>query len=93
MTTPEVSGDAGRGPGIGDERERRRLYAAVFDSPDGVRVLDDLGRACFAAAPTYVRGDAVESARREGMRAVWLRIGGILDPRPRGSDAPSDAGR
>lgn len=86
MTTP----DTGRGPGIDDERERRRLYAAVFGSPDGARVLDDLARACFATTPTYVRGDAMESARREGMRAVWLRVAGVVHPRPGGLDAASD---
>ena len=54
---------------------RRRLYRETFGSDAGRAVLADLARACFADAPTYVRGDALESARREGARGVWLRIG------------------
>ena len=67
--------------GTWDERARRRDYATVFGSPEGRRVLADLAATCFARAPTYVRGDAVESARREGARATWLRLAALLDER------------
>lgn len=86
MTTPDLlrlddwtPADPTVGPY--DEKARRRDHAIVFGSAEGRRVLADLAAVCFARASTYVRGDAIESARREGARAVWLRLAALLDER------------
>ena len=57
-----------------DERRRRSDYRLVFDSEAGQRVLADLARFAHLGHPSYVRGDAMETAFREGERNVVLRI-------------------
>ena len=51
----------------------KRDYADCFGSISGNKVLDDLRRA-YQLRESYVRGDSYETARREGERAVYLRI-------------------
>jgi len=51
----------------------RREYKDCFESPAGIKVLDDLRRA-YGMRESYVVGDSHETARREGERAVYLRI-------------------
>tara|TARA_R110000868_G_scaffold32613_4_gene118707 strand:- start:4498 stop:4785 length:288 start_codon:yes stop_codon:yes gene_type:complete len=52
---------------------------AVFNAPggglsrDGEAVLADLREFCFAQKTTF-HADAVETAKREGRRQVWLRL-------------------
>lgn len=69
--------DAGDAAALAAEAAQRfgRLradYAAVFGSPEGLRVRADLER-LFGGA-TYVAGDAVESHARSAQRGVLLRI-------------------
>ncbi len=51
----------------------RKHYAECFATNDGVLVLEDL-RAAYQMRESYVKGDSYETARREGERAVYLRI-------------------
>jgi hypothetical protein len=52
---------------------RKRSYHAVFDNPEGARVLTDLARFCRAGSSTF-HPDSRVSATLEGRREVWLRI-------------------
>lgn len=61
-----------------EERQRRADYREVFDSAAGRRVLADLGRFAHMDHPSYVRGDALETAFREGERNAVLRIHALL---------------
>jgi len=65
-----------------DERRRRSDYRLVFDSEAGQRVLADLARFAHMGHPSYVRGDAMETAFREGERNVVLRILALRRLRP-----------
>lgn len=58
--------------------ERRNRYRAVFDTPDGRKVLADLMTFCHVDRPVTVPGDAQMSAYNDGMRRVALRIASIL---------------
>lgn len=49
-------------------------YKNVFGSAQGKRVLEDLCRNHFMFTTTNVKGDQIESIRREGERLVVLRI-------------------
>lgn len=72
-----------RPPGLTHEQAetaRRHDYAKVFGGEAGARVLADLAAACHAERLTYVPGDAMESAYREGQRSVYLRIRRLLTP-------------
>jgi len=51
----------------------RKDYADCFGSISGGKVLDDLRKA-YQMRESYVKGDPYETARREGERAVYLRI-------------------
>ena len=64
-----------------DERRRRADYRAAFGSEAGRRVLADLARFAHMGHPSYVRGDAMETAFREGERNVVLRILALLRER------------
>ena len=64
-----------------DERRRRADYRATFGSEAGLRVLADLARFAHMSHPSYVRGDAMETAFREGERNVVLRILALLRQR------------
>jgi len=52
---------------------RKRAYHAVFDNPEGERVLTDLARFCRAADSTF-HPDPRIAANLDGRREVWLRI-------------------
>jgi len=52
-------------------------YKALFGSPDGKRVLNDLIRTCGMLNATYA-GDPNEVIFREGQRAIVVRILNIL---------------
>jgi hypothetical protein len=54
-------------------------YKRTFTSEQGKRVLQDLIFAHNVMTPTYVRGDAIEMAYKEGARNVVLRILTILE--------------
>lgn len=71
-----------------EERQRRADYRLVFASEAGRRVLADLARVCYGERSTYVRGDALETAFREGERQVYLRILSLL--RPLRGERPED---
>lgn len=49
-------------------------YKNVFNSAQGKRVLEDMCRNHFMFSTSFAKGDAYESARREGERLVILRI-------------------
>ena len=51
----------------------KKDYADCFGSISGMKVLEDL-RSAYQLRESYVRGDSYETARREGERAVYLRI-------------------
>ena len=51
----------------------RRDYADCFGPISGGKVLDDLRKA-YQLRESYTKGDPYETARREGERAVYLRI-------------------
>lgn len=61
------------------EQKRRDDYRITFESTEGIRVLGDLARFCWANKPTYAPGDALTSAFREGQRSVWLRLQRMLN--------------
>lgn len=52
---------------------RRRDYRQAFGTPEGMRVLADLGRVCRAHETTW-DADPREHARAEGRREVFLWI-------------------
>jgi len=51
-----------------------RCYQRVFSTEEGQIVLADLLRQGFVFVPTYVQGDPVETAHREGARRFALSI-------------------
>lgn len=55
-----------------ETKERAKLYADVFETPKGKRVLEMLTR--MFVKPSYVRGDTHETAHREGKRSVVSHI-------------------
>lgn len=54
-------------------KERQRVYNLVFDNPMGKEILAELRRFCFATKTTFST-DALELARNEGRREVFLQI-------------------
>jgi hypothetical protein len=54
-------------------------YKRTFSSEQGRRVLHDLIAAHNVMTPTYVKGDAIDMAYREGGRNAVLRILTILE--------------
>jgi len=55
-------------------KNRDILYKEVFNSPSGQKVFEDLAKFCGAVSTSHCPGDALETAYREGMRRVFLRI-------------------
>lgn len=51
----------------------KKNYADCFGSIAGMKVLEDLKQA-YQLRESYVKGDSYETARREGERAVYLRL-------------------
>ena len=49
-------------------------YRATFETPVGDQVLKHLMKTGFVTESTYVQGDPVEGAHREGMRRLVLSI-------------------
>jgi len=66
-----------------DLLELHNSYKAVFSTPDGERVLEHLCKVGFISDTTYVAGDPVESAHREGKRRFVLSILRFLERDPR----------
>lgn len=59
--------------------DRRRDFHAVFRAtPAGRRVLAQVLQRCRVCAHSYMPGDGLETARREGMRDVGLWLIDIL---------------
>ncbi len=58
--------------------QKYRAYKDTFDSPQGSVVLRDLMELIQPSQPTPARGtgsqQALEMARNDGMRTVWLHI-------------------
>lgn len=54
--------------------ERTLSYQQTFNTEHGRRVVYDLMKVCHMLSPSYVQGDAYQSAFREGERNVCLRI-------------------
>ena len=51
-----------------------RAYNRLFASEDGKRVLEDLSRACYESAVTFVNQNPTGTAFNEGKRFVMLHI-------------------
>jgi hypothetical protein len=51
----------------------KKDYADCFGSISGNKVLEDL-KSAYQMRESYSKGDPYETARREGERAVYLRI-------------------
>ena len=58
---------------------KRKVYTATFECEAGEAVLADLATFCGQYGPTYRPGDPYETAYREGMRRVYLRISNYLN--------------
>jgi hypothetical protein len=56
----------------------RLAYRRALAGETGRLVLDDLARLCHAGDTTFVEGDAVTTAFREGQRAVLLHVAAML---------------
>lgn len=56
----------------------KKEYKDCFESLAGTKVLEDL-RQAYGMRESYVKGDSHETARREGERAVYLRIINMLN--------------
>ena len=56
----------------------RLAYRRAFGGESGRLLLDDLARLCHAGETTFVEGDAVTTAFREGQRAVLLHVAAML---------------
>lgn len=54
------------------------MYRAVFDTPQGQRVLSDICKHSFVFDSTFVRGDSHETSLNEGARRLALSILRIL---------------
>lgn len=58
---------------------KQKLYKDTFNTPSGEKVLADLASFCGQFEPTYRQGDPYDTAYREGMRRVYLRINSFLN--------------
>tara|TARA_R110002072_G_scaffold24763_12_gene83756 strand:+ start:1683 stop:2042 length:360 start_codon:yes stop_codon:yes gene_type:complete len=75
------------------EEDRRREFRGVFHAaPAGGRVLAQLLDRCRVCDRSFVPGDSLETARREGMRDIGLWLLDILegDPPARARTAEAD---
>jgi hypothetical protein len=64
-----------------DEEDRlamAQVYDRVFSDADGRIVLEDLRRS-YGDRRSFVEGDALATAFREGQRDVYLAIGDLLN--------------
>lgn len=59
---------------LGNRVKLNESYKAVFDNVHGEIVLRHLIKTGYVFMPTYVQGDQVETAHREGMRRLVLSI-------------------
>lgn len=59
--------------------QRLKDYRKLFSSDVGKRVLNDLIAQHYVMSSTYVRGDALDMAFREGQRNVILRIMSVMN--------------
>lgn len=75
----DTSGEGARAAAELAKKARRlkKDYEAVFESPQGKRVLADLRHVTGAARSTY-DPNMVAMAVNEGMRRVWLHIEHLL---------------
>ena len=60
-----------------DLKKIKTDYRITFDTPQGKRVLADLTSAYYHRS-SYTKGDAHETAFREGQRSVTIRIINLL---------------
>ncbi len=76
------------------KKKEKAAFQRLFASEDGEIVLSYLSRTCFENRPTYVPGDTHESAFREGVRGVILRIRSLLkEEKPKQEKASGRASR
>jgi len=61
-----------------DLQEIRDAFRHIFSLPQGEVALTYLYQYCKQGSSTFVQGDPNESARREGMRRVYLQIAGFV---------------
>ena len=62
--------------------KKKKMYQDTFNTPIGEKVLADLAIFCGQLTPTYQQGDSHDTAYREGMRRVYLRIHSYLNRDP-----------
>jgi hypothetical protein len=60
--------------GLLDRIRLKRVYQEAFSGDPGSEVLKHLCEVGYVFVPTYVRGDPVETAHREGARRLVLSI-------------------
>jgi len=58
-------------------------YRAVFDSPDGERVLEHLVKVGFVDISTHTPGDSHDTAYKEGKRSIVISILRFIERDPR----------
>ena len=59
--------------------KKQKVYKDTFNTTSGEKVLADLAIFCGQYTPTYREGDPYDTAYREGMRRVFLRIHSYLN--------------
>jgi len=61
-------------------KERKEVYAKVFNTPEGKKVVEDLCKQHYISNSTYNRDNSeYETIFREGQRKVILRLLKILE--------------
>jgi len=65
-----------------NRRSRREDYLAVFDNPQGKRVLKHLCRVGYVDKSTFVSGDPHQTSLNEGMRRIVLSILKLINTEP-----------
>jgi len=58
-------------------------YRAVFDSPDGERVLEHLVKVGYVDIPTHTPGDSHDTAFKEVKRSIVISILRFIERDPR----------
>jgi len=57
----------------------KSAYKTIFNTPEGKTVFKDLVKFCGANRPSHIPGDPMETAYREGMRRVFLRVNSFVN--------------
>jgi len=58
--------------------ELHQMYRRVFETEDGLRVIEDLKTRFWFHAPVHAPGDTHETAYRDGQRSIVLSLISML---------------